>query len=172
MSRSSFVLNQCTVVQKLLDKLYKNIKQNANEVETCTKSIIHHLEFKIQSKVQEGIGEEMQEQQILKFCGEAQGVIKECAGIMTQYEDMMAEINNIQMPEFKVSRESCFRAEPLVLNPELKDFTNFVTNLTLQPNLYVFQDRENNSTEFVKVSTSGDSIEAVASFPVLFSHVT
>ena len=46
-SRSSFVLSQCSVVQQLLDKLYKNVKTNAAEVETCAKSIVHHLEFKI-----------------------------------------------------------------------------------------------------------------------------
>ena len=85
---------------------------------------------------------------------------------------MLTEVNNIQMPEFKVSREACFNTEPIVLNPELKEFTHFVTNLTLQPNLYCFQDRNNNTTEFVKVSPNGDSIQAVASFPVLFSHVT
>ena len=85
---------------------------------------------------------------------------------------MLTQVDNLQMPEFKVNREACFRTEPLVLNPELKEFTHFVTNLTLQPNLYVFQDRQNNTTEFVKVAPNGESIQAVASFPVLFSHVT
>ena len=51
---------------------------------------------------------------------------------------MLTDVDNIQMPEFKVEREACYKSEPLVLNPELKDFTHFVTNLTLQPNLYCF----------------------------------
>jgi hypothetical protein len=40
------------------------------------------------------------------------------------------------MPEFKVTREAFFRAEPLVLNPELKNFTDFVINPTLSNGLY------------------------------------
>ena len=92
--------------------------------------------------------------------------------MLQQYESLLSDMGNIQMPEFKVSREAHFKAEPLVLNPELKNFTNYVSNMTLQPNLFVFQDLTNSTTEFVRIPASGEIIESISSFPVLFNHVT
>ena len=47
-------------------------------------------------------------------------------------------MEEIKIPEMRISAEACYRCEPVVLNPGLKELTNFVTNMTLQPNLYVF----------------------------------
>jgi len=58
--------------------------------------------------------------------------------VLQSYEGLLTEIGNIKMPEFKVTREAHFKAEPLVLNPELKNFTHFVVNPTMQSNLFVF----------------------------------
>ena len=115
----------------MLDKLYQSVKKNASEIETCAKSIVHHLEFKIQSKVSEGVGEEMQAKQIMGFCAESQSTIKDCADTLAKYEELLTGVNNIELPEFRISREACIKTEALVLNPELKDITHFVTNLTL-----------------------------------------
>lgn len=85
---------------------------------------------------------------------------------------MLTEMGNVRMPEFKVTREAYFVTEPLILSTELKTLTNYCVNTTLQSNLFVFQDRTNVTTEFVKIPASGDSIEAVSSFSALFNHIT
>ena len=68
---------------------------------------------------------------ISKFCNEAFVSIKECADVLTEYENLLTEMGNIRMPEFKVTREAYFNAEPLVLSPEFKTLTHFCVNLTL-----------------------------------------
>jgi hypothetical protein len=98
--------------------------------------------------------------------------VKECANVLTEYENLLTELGNIRMPEFNVTREAYFTTEPLVLTPEHKTMTHYCVNPTLQSNLFVFQDRTNNSTEFVKIPPSGDFIESVSSFPAIFNHVT
>lgn len=92
--------------------------------------------------------------------------------MLRDYETAIAGLENLEIPEFKVHREAGFGLEPMVLNTEIKNFTDLVTNMTLQPNLFVFIDQVNTSTEFIKIPATGDSIEAIASFPVIFNHVT
>ena len=120
------------------------MKQNTNEIEAATKSIVHNLEFKISTKIENNLAEEDQSFKINKFCQEAFVSIKECADVLQSYENMLTELGNIRMPEFKVTREAHFQTEPLILTPEFKTLTNYCVNPTLQSNLFIFQDRTNN----------------------------
>ncbi len=115
----------------MLEKLYSGIKQNTSEIEEATKSIVHNLEFKISTKIEGNMAEEDQSFKISKFCNEAFVSIKECADVLTEYENLLTEMGNIRMPEFKVTREAYFNAEPLVLSPEFKTLTHYCVNLTL-----------------------------------------
>ncbi len=53
---------------------------------------------------------------------------------------------------------------------ELKGLTKYLSNGSLQANIYCFANEDEKITEFVKIA--GDKIEPLAQFPVLFSHVT
>jgi hypothetical protein len=55
------------------------------------------------------------------------------------------------MPEFKLSREALFKAEPTCMNCELKGLTKYMHNTSLQPNLYVFVNENDKITEFVSI---------------------
>jgi hypothetical protein len=55
------------------------------------------------------------------------------------------------MPEFKLSREALFKAEPTCMNCELKGLTKYMHNTSLQPNLYVFVNENDKFTEFVSI---------------------
>jgi len=137
-SRSAFVLSQCSIVQTMLEKLYTGIKQNTTEIEEATKSIVHNLEFKISTKIENNMAEEDQSFKINKFCQEAFVSIKDSADVLQEYETMLTELGNIRMPEFKVTREAYFIATPIVLTPEFKTLTNYCVNTSLQDNLFVF----------------------------------
>ena len=121
-----------------------------------TKSVLQHLEFRITQKVVEGVDEDIHAQKVASYCSEATDTIKSCQTVMTKYEEYLTGVTNVQIPELRVSRESCYKIEPMCFNAEIKGLTHFVTNLTLQPNLYCLQDRQNNTTEFLKVTTHGE----------------
>ena len=67
-NQSASVLNQCSSVQQLLQKVHQNVKQNATEIEVSTKSIMTNLEFKIAHEIQPGMQEDIQYNMILEFC--------------------------------------------------------------------------------------------------------
>ena len=98
--------------------------------------------------------------------------MKECADTLTMYENLLSELGNIAMPEFKTSREANFRAVQISQCDELKGLSKYQFNGSLQANLYIFENDSEKCTEFVKMSPSGDKIEPMAQFPVIFSHVT
>ena len=92
--------------------------------------------------------------------------------ILQRYEALLTDLSSLKIPRFQVTREAHFKAEPLVVNLALKQLTHFVTNYSLQSNLFQFQDQERGTTELVKIPESGKEMVSVATFPTIFSHIT
>ena len=55
----------------MLEKTLEVVKKNATDLEIGTRSVLHHLEYKAVQKVAEGVGDEIQGQQIAAYCAEA-----------------------------------------------------------------------------------------------------